>query len=1774
MWLPIAEIAMIETQNADLINQIDEENMQSLQLARSQPKIVLEKGFKTLEEAQKANYTKGVGEANAVLGAAHLWLSKYDEALEYCIEAEQILYDFEAYRMLGKNQYTIGTIFFYLSDYNNALSAYIKALKFFEQAKDPIGEADAYNGIGSVYYAMDENLKAIQYLSKSKALCEEHEAYEILQKVMDGFGQAYINTKKYDEALVALNEGIQIIEQHTQNEHVKAHSFNKLGTVFHLRGNYDTALEYFEKSLALRKKAQFKTGQAACLANIGATHHQLNNFKESQHYLEEALDLAREVNARDVEASALIKLSKLSESLEKDKEALAYYKEYHHVQQLLKSENADRRAKSIELKFKIEQEQQEKVLLEEQNEQLKKYSEDLVTLGEIGQSLTSLLSAEKIIAIAHEKVSKLLDATSFGLGIYNEEKNQINFPGYIENGKTFKNIEYDVKEDGRLVNICFLHKKEIFINDFENEYHQYISNFSAPKAGKNTASIIYLPFEIPNGTSGVITVQSFEKNAYKDHHVNILRNLSIYMAIAFENAQLYQNLEQKVEDRTEEIRHQKEEIEKSYQITSVLSEIGKELTSSTDFDTIFLKLHKHVSDFMDAACFGVRLYKPEENEIEYKFEIEKGEVDEEPFSVSMEDVNNYSVICVKNQQVIHINDNLNEYQKYTKEIVVPSGEMPHSLIFYPMNIGDRVIGLITVQSFQKFAFTEQHLDILKTLSAFTAIALDNVNILENLEKTVADRTAELLQQKEEIEKTYQNAELLKEIGREIISSLSIPEIIEKMYENTNQLMDSSIIGIGIANEEKNRLEIKGAFEEGKKLPDFHYDIDGKESLTTWCYKNRKEIIINNYNEDIGKYLEDVDDTKVGKRPESIIYVPLQVKGKIIGTFSIQSFKENAYSNYHLNILRNLALYAATAIENANLYREVEKKVEERTAEVVKQKEEIERTYQNTRLLSKIGQEIISTHNLESIFEKMHENVNKLMDATCFSIRICDYETNTIEYKYTIEKGKRLPTASVSLDDIDNYSVWCVKNKKEIFITDHEKDYKKYTKKIVVVAGELPDSLIFCPMIVKGKVVGVISAQSFEKHAYQEYHLDILRSLATYSAIALENANLIQNMEDEVKARTAEVVSQKEEIEKSYENTKLLSEIGKEISAELSSENIIEKVYNNLNNLMDATIFGIAIYRQTEEDLFFSGAMEKGEKLQDFSYPATDEKIAGKCFNSGEEIIINDWKKEYHKYISSDYSASQGGMPESMIYLPLISKNNKIGVLTVQSFVKESYQDYHLNILRTLSIYIASALENANLYKDMENRVKERTKEIEKAYQDTKLLSQISKDIAESLEVETIISQVYNNINNLMDATCFGIGLYDEDKKRIIMPGFIEDGNRMEDFFYNLEDERLATWCFKNKKEIFISNYQEEYTDYIKGIQKPVSGKDSTSIIYLPLFLKDRVVGLLTVQSFKKNVYSEYHLDLLKSLASPIATALENARLYQNMEEEVRTRTAEVVQQKEIIEEKNKDITDSIRYAQRIQSVILPPKSAFEQNFDNSFVYFKPRDIVSGDFYWMERVDSKVYLTVVDCTGHGVPGALVSLVGANGLNRCLVEFGLRKPADILTKLSEIVTTTFAKSDSEVKDGMDMALCCLDTETNVLEYAGANNPLWVIRGSEGEKLPYKTTDFEHLQLIEVKADKQPIGHYIDVKPFTNHTIQLYPDDRLYMFSDGYADQFGGLDEKTRMKGGKKFKYSNLKKLMIEVQKMTMEEQRQFFDKRFEKWRGDFEQIDDVCIIGVRV
>ena len=293
-----------------------------------------------------------------------------------------------------------------------------------------------------------------------------------------------------------------------------------------------------------------------------------------------------------------------------------------------------------------------------------------------------------------------------------------------------------------------------------------------------------------------------------------------------------------------------------------------------------------------------------------------------------------------------------------------------------------------------------------------------------------------------------------------------------------------------------------------------------------------------------------------------------------------------------------------------------------------------------------------------------------------------------------------------------------------------------------------------------------------------------------------------------------------------------------------------------------------------------------------------------------------------------------------------------------------------------------------------------------------------------------------------------------------------------------------------------------------------------------------------------------------------------------MVEEVTSQKDEIEAQRDLVQtQKNKieviysEITQSIAYAMRIQQSVLPEHNVLTKYFSDFFILFNPKDKVSGDFYWWKNINNRTIVSAVDCTGHGVPGAFMSMLGSTFLNEIINSNNNLPTGEILNILrARIIETLKQKGKTgEQKDGMDMSIISVNHKTNSIQFSGANNPLYIISKSINDFKPLM--NFGEIGLYEVKPNKMPIAIYEKMDSFPTHEIQLKKGDLLYMFSDGFADQFGGPKNK-------KFKYKAFKKLLLENSEKTMNEQKYILENAFNNWKGNYEQIDDVVVVGIKI
>lgn len=450
----------------------------------------------------------------------------------------------------------------------------------------------------------------------------------------------------------------------------------------------------------------------------------------------------------------------------------------------------------------------------------------------------------------------------------------------------------------------------------------------------------------------------------------------------------------------------------------------------------------------------------------------------------------------------------------------------------------------------------------------------------------------------------------------------------------------------------------------------------------------------------------------------------------------------------------------------------------------------------------------------------------------------------------------------------------------------------------------------------------------------------------------------------------------------------------------------------------------------------------------------------------------------------------------------------------------------------------------------------------------------SIDSRDGLHNNTIKSICGSNGNKYWFGSRYGITSYNpKHQTPKIFVEKIETTNESYNFSENFEkkfivDEKVSfslnSNCYNTKKE--KQKYIIEVERKGKKIDKIIASNDfvfrpeKTGKYKLVFRSIDRDMNYSNPISINFSVVGPWYLNpktaipIWGSLFLLISFSIYTTRKYISqrrytlkLKEEAQIKDREA---RERLEEKNKEILDSINYAKRIQSAILPSKRAVKAYLKDSFVLYKPKDVIAGDFYWLEYHDNKTYFAAADCTGHGVPGAMISLVCNNALNRSIREYNLTDPGKILDNTKELVIEEFGHSEENVKDGMDIALCCI--EGNKLKYAGAFNPLWMVRNNK---------------LTKIGGDRQPIGSFEYSKPFKSHEIKLKKGDSIYIFSDGFVDQFGGGK-------GKKYKSLKFQDFILSIQEDNMRKQRELLNREIEDWRGDLEQIDDICVMGVRV
>jgi serine phosphatase RsbU (regulator of sigma subunit) len=645
---------------------------------------------------------------------------------------------------------------------------------------------------------------------------------------------------------------------------------------------------------------------------------------------------------------------------------------------------------------------------------------------------------------------------------------------------------------------------------------------------------------------------------------------------------------------------------------------------------------------------------------------------------------------------------------------------------------------------------------------------------------------------------------------------------------------------------------------------------------------------------------------------------------------------------------------------------------------------------------------------------------------------------------------------------------------------------------------------------------------------------------------------------------------------------------------------------------------ILVEANEEKNLIITDEIKSVHEMQDMTLDIIEEEIDPRMKAISHRLVEEYFAHSKNPEAEDLYKIREElGMEPDFEDIYLI---NRFGIVVNTTFAN----DRNLNLLNfgpEYKVLLESVFENKTFFSER-FAIEDKTKRLKKfSYHPTLDGKYIVELGVYSHKADTVIQAVKNRINHLStrQKNIVSVDLFIGKEKPFSLNKEAEiDQNHMGLYSNVLQTKgktqvnerfgnkllnyeyiylgRKNTSLYSDSVIRIITDYSTERAFLRKELLKFFVIFGITTIVVVILLSRKTKVITDPIKKLveKVNRISDGHLneraDVLgnneiASLSEQFNVMIEQLESYYNeLEQKVKDRTAEIQAQKEEIEaqrdsiqeqrnilsdinkslqkayleieEQKKHIEDSIHYARRIQNAILPPDDYVEKVIPDAFVYYKPKDIVSGDFYWVSQAGGKTVVAAVDCTGHGVPGAFMSIVGNNQLNYAINILGIDSPDEILNVLNEGVTRALRQTriSSSVKDGMDVALVTIDAENKKLQFAGAYNPLYLVKNNE---------------LVEIKADKFPVGGYVGEKlrKFTLHEFDVQRGDMVYIFSDGYADQFGGTDDS-------KFLVKRFRDLLFKIHEEPVAMQRDILNQIHEDWKGDSYQVDDILVIGIRL
>ncbi|MDQ7817235.1 MAG: GAF domain-containing protein [Melioribacteraceae bacterium] len=1051
-----------------------------------------------------------------------------------------------------------------------------------------------------------------------------------------------------------------------------------------------------------------------------------------------------------------------------------------------------------------------------ENELLKKQlaqkEAELAIISSVSEAISKQLDIETITRIIGDKVRDIFNSEVTEILLLDDLTNMIQVPYSFYR-------EYQIAEPFHLgeglTSRIIKSGKPLVLGTFEESLKLGVLVQSEEE---KTETYIGVPIIVSNKVIGVVSIQSYKKNDYNDEKVRLLSILSSNMGIALQNAKLF--------DETKRLL--KETEQRSAELT-IINSVGEAMSKQLDVTTVTKIVGDKVKEIFNAEVTEILLLDQETHLISVPYSYYNGYQSVEPFYLG-EGLTSKVIDSRKPLLLLNAEDQ-NKLGAITDENV-GEADITETYLGVPILFNDRILGVVSIQSYEKNAYDENDVRLLSTLSANMGVTLQNAKLFEETKRLLSEteqRTAELA--------------IINSVQEGLATKLEMQAIYDLVGDKIRDIFDAQVVDIGLFNRDTNILNFPYTIERGVRFPDEPMQIIG---FRKYVIDTKQPLLIGSNNEEVSRKYGNPMAIQ-GEAAKSILYVPMLVNGEARGVISLQNLDhENAFSESDVSLLTTLASAMSVALENARLFDETSrllKETEQRTAELA--------------VINSVQEGLAKELDIHGIYELVGEKIRKIFNAQVIDIVTYDRTTNTIQDKYSYEKGDR---TLLGIREPNGFRKQLIDTKRVFLVNeDFSKLAKKYNNPTQI--GEVPKSAVFVPMLVGEEVKGIISLQNLDvENAFSKSDVRLLTTLSNSMSVALENARLFDETNrllKETEQRTAEL--------------SVINSVQEGLAKELDIHGIYELVGEKIREIFNAQVIDIVTYDKQNNLIEDKYAFEKGDRT--LLAPRAPHGFRKHLIETKQLLLINEDVERMG--VEFNNPAQIGEEPKAAVFVPMLVGDEVKGIISLQNLDRENaFSDSDVRLLTTLANSMSVALENARLF-DETNRL---LKETEQRTAELAVINSVQEGLAKELDIHGIYNLVGDRLCSLFpDSQTLVIRTFDHDTGLELWQYAIEKGIRLE------VEPRPFNWANKqliqSKQSLFINqNYVETAKKY--GGTGVTKGQPPKSAVFVPMIVGDIVKGSISLQNVdRENAFTESDLRLLTTLTNSMSVALENARLF-------------------------------------------------------------------------------------------------------------------------------------------------------------------------------------------------------------------------------------------------------------------------------------------------------